>query len=99
MACKGCREEFGTGEVRIGEAGTDSWGRARSARSEVLRQSRHGENGRVMVGSGKSRLGTIRSGRRGALRFVLERRGSKSGGVAWQERSVKTARGKAMQGA
>ena len=60
MASKECREEFGTGEERIGEAGTESWGRARSARYEVLRQSRHGENGRVMVGFGKSRIGSIR---------------------------------------
>ena len=33
-----------------------------------LRSGRHGEFGRVMVGFGKSRFGSIRSGRRGAFR-------------------------------
>ena len=61
MACKECREEFGTGEVRIGEAGTERTGGSwsglvspaleRSGQAGEERQGREGKDkdGRVEV--------------------------------------------------
>ena len=57
MACKECREEFGTGEVRIGEAGTERTGGSWSGlESPVLdRSGKAGEERLGEVGCGLQR--------------------------------------------
>ena len=78
MASKECREEFGTGEVRIGEAGTERTGGS---------------------WSGLVSPALERSGQAGEERSDLSSKAEDRRVASSQERSVKTARGKALQGA
>jgi len=82
MACKECREEFGTGEVRIGEAGTERTGGSWSGlvSPALERSGQAGEERCVLYWKEEDRRVAGWRGRRGAsrqrgVRQCRERRG------------------------